>query len=412
MSMPPQRDDSSFTVGGTIFSGMYTITGRLGCGTYGEVYKALYVSNGVSVAIKVAKKEIGILQIKSESKAYAHCRARCPDIRLPKLHWAGPCNGSHVMIMEVLGDDIDCLLQRCNGRFSGRTVAAVAAEMLELLHTLHMRVGCIHRDVKPANFALKDRSLYLLDLGFARTWSHPNGKHIEFSQSPSRFMGTPRFASFRSHFGEQSSRRDDLESLGYSLLYMLTGTLPWISLNSSVEVAACKQRLSADPSALSNQNWFLSEYFARTFALGFEEEPDYAALAATFTSWAQCEAAKDGHRPFAYDWENPRGDVSMGQKPVLPPLGIEPEISERAPLLAPCAVGHFVSASKSPPPPWAAPTVPCRPPAAKAEGRAQRRHHPQPAFGPKKRPLHVAPFPSDIAPGQQAFGAPVSPVSC
>ena len=250
---PPQQtpQEGDIRVGSTLFNGEYRITGKLGSGTFGDVYEAVYTSTGASVAIKVARSEQHIAQMKKESTAYVHCRAKSGSIHLPRLHWAGPCNSAHIMILELLGKDIHALQQQCGGRFSEQTLSQLALKMLALLHTLHHEARCIHKDVKPANFALKDDEVYLLDLGFTRPWVDANGNHIPYDKNETRFVGTPRFASRASHRGEQSSRRDDLESLVYSLVHMHMGRLPWMHMKHAEEIVSCKDQCAMSPAMLT-----------------------------------------------------------------------------------------------------------------------------------------------------------------
>ena len=53
------------------------------------------------------------------------------------------------------------------------------------------------------------------------------GTHVEYDQRPDVFRGTVRYASVHAHLGRTASRRDDLESLAYTLLFLLKGRLPW-----------------------------------------------------------------------------------------------------------------------------------------------------------------------------------------
>jgi serine/threonine protein kinase len=98
--------------------------------------------------------------------------------------------------------------------------------MLECLQYLH-EFKYLHRDVKPDNFRIKDNKVKIIDLGSARTYIAPNGQHIPDQATTKVISGNPLFASANAHLGKEPSRRDDLESLGYTMLFLLTNDLPW-----------------------------------------------------------------------------------------------------------------------------------------------------------------------------------------
>jgi serine/threonine protein kinase len=116
---------------------------------------------------------------------------------------------------------------------SPNMVACIAVEAISILEKLHMK-GFVHGDVKPENFLLgqpgtaDEKKLYLIDLGLASRWkdSH-SGQHVEYDQRPDVFRGTIRYASCHAHLGRTGSRRDDLESLAYTLIFLMRGRLPW-----------------------------------------------------------------------------------------------------------------------------------------------------------------------------------------
>ena len=99
------------------------------------------------------------------------------------------------------------------------------------------RVACaryVHGDIKPENFLLgppgsiNEKKLYLVDLGLATRWRDAVcNTHVDYDQRPDVFRGTVRYASVHAHLGRTASRRDDLESLAYTLLFLLKGRLPW-----------------------------------------------------------------------------------------------------------------------------------------------------------------------------------------
>lgn len=122
-------------------------------------------------------------------------------------------------------------------------VSAVGRKLLRLLQGLHEK-GDIHGDVKPENFLVPFKpngdqgpatnidmvrhDPVMVDLGFSSSWRKKGSdKHIDYSQALGQFHGTTRYASLHCHAGRTLARRDDLESLGYTVLYLLQGRLPW-----------------------------------------------------------------------------------------------------------------------------------------------------------------------------------------
>lgn len=133
------------------------------------------------------------------------------------------------MIFELLGPNLEDLLNYCNRSFSLATTVLVGEQMLIRLEHLHAR-NFIHRDVKPNNFVIgreDPQIVFMIDFGLAKRYRDPRTKqHIPYRENKS-LTGTARYTSINTHLGFEQSRRDDIEGLLYVFVYFLKGMLPW-----------------------------------------------------------------------------------------------------------------------------------------------------------------------------------------
>ena len=101
--------------------------------------------------------------------------------------------------------------------------------MIANIQHFHSR-NFLHRDIKPDNFLMgitrRRHKVYIIDFGLAKRYITRDGSHIPYKEGKD-LTGTARYASINTHQGKEQGRRDDLESLGYVLMYFLRGRLPW-----------------------------------------------------------------------------------------------------------------------------------------------------------------------------------------
>ncbi len=106
----------------------------------------------------------------------------------------------------------------------------VTDQMIARLQFLHNK-NFIHRDVKPDNFLIglgrKSNILYVIDFGLSLQYRNiKTHQHIPYRENKT-LTGTARYASINAHLGIEQSRRDDLEGIGYVIIYLCKGWLPW-----------------------------------------------------------------------------------------------------------------------------------------------------------------------------------------
>ena len=178
-------------------------------------------------------------------------------------------------------------------------------EALAILENFH-RQGFVHGDIKPENFLLgppgtpTEKKLYLVDLGLATRWRDPVcAAHVDYDQRPDVFRGTVRYASVHAHLGRTASRRDDLESLAYTLLFLLKGRLPWQGYQGDNKgFLVCKKKMATCAESLCRYSPpAYRQFMEAVINLKFDEEPKYAAMAALFEPLC----GPPGRRPISTD---------------------------------------------------------------------------------------------------------------
>jgi len=186
----------------------------------------------------------------------------------------------------------------------------IADQTLLRLEYVHSK-SILHRDIKPDNFLIgrgrRANVLYMIDFGLGKKYRDPKTHvHIMYRENKS-LTGTPRYASINNHMGIEQSRRDDLESLGYMLVYFMRGSLPWQGLRAATKkqkfqkIAEKKMATPIEVLCKGLPEEFRI-YFEYCRALRFADKPDYSYLRRLFKDLS---TAKDITYDGDFDWNMP-----------------------------------------------------------------------------------------------------------
>jgi serine/threonine protein kinase len=295
---------------GTILHEKYQVTKPIGAGSFGAIFEVQSLEDGKLYAVKLENRKSGSSQLRLESKIYKILDA-APGIPCVYDFWNE--DTYRAMCMDRLGPSLHSYFLQCNKLLSLKTTCMVAIQMICRLEYLHQR-SHIHRDIKPDNFVFgigtNAHILYIIDMGLAQRYRDMKSFVHRPYKEDRGLAGTARYVSVNVHLGVEQSCRDDLESVGYVLISLRKGRLPWQSLKARSRdkkdkdpLAAMKMETSPELLCRDLPTEFL-QYIQKVRQLTFDQRPQYAALRGYFISLM----VKNNYAfDFAYDWVVERG---------------------------------------------------------------------------------------------------------
>ncbi|OMJ84305.1 hypothetical protein SteCoe_14588 [Stentor coeruleus] len=254
--------------------GDYTLTDIVDIGGFGKVYRAYETTSFKPVAIKVSLK-CGHKLIK-EAKLLKYLSG---GQGIPEVYDFGKWNHVYYMVLQLLGRNLYKQMLNNEKGFSLSCVIKIAEQVIERLKYIHSK-GVIHRDIKPEQLliSIPGDEIFIVDFGLSCKYIRKN-VHRPFKSQIST-AGSVLFASIHSHLGHQQSRRDDLESFFYTLLFLRNAHLPWEKSihgleGSSKWNACCSSKLSHQHILFYDWPEQFSQLFSYIRKLNYDETPNY-----------------------------------------------------------------------------------------------------------------------------------------
>ena len=274
---------------------------KLGEGSFGKVYKV--ESNNKYYAMKLESKKHSQGLLESEATIMTYLKGS----NIPKIELLTQNEEYNILIMELMGKSLEELIN-IHKNFSIKTVCMLAYQMINILQFIHEK-HIIHRDIKPDNFVMglneNNAHLFIIDFGLSKKF-RSSKTLIQYPLiKKKKLIGTARYASIHALEELEQSRRDDLESVGYVLIYFLKGSLPWQGLKAKGKEERYRKILEKKKEISSEE---LCKGFPIIFQnfvyyvknLDYLEEPDYENLKNMFIGFINNELNENFD--FIYDW--------------------------------------------------------------------------------------------------------------
>ena len=280
-----EEEEDKFLKENPIVFKKYKVKKKLGEGAFGDVYLGQAIENNQYVALKVERRKIAKPILESE----AFLLYSIAGLGIPEVKSFGKVKNYTVLVEPLLGKSLFDIFAENHKKMPLEDVCLIGKQVIERIQWVHSKY-IVHRDIKPDNFLIgkKDPNvIYIIDFGLSKKYrSSTTNKHIRFGFT-GKLTGTVRFASANALRGGEQSRRDDIESIGYMLVYFMKKRLPWQGVTGTRKMERYlkiyKMKKNTTPEELcEGLPPEMTEYIKYAKQLEFEQQPDYKYLKKLF----------------------------------------------------------------------------------------------------------------------------------
>ena len=301
----------------------------IGSGSFGQVLYGKHKNTSLEVAVKVISSDTSTDTIRKEINFSKQLQK---ITGFPTIYYTCVYDKKNIIVESLLGPSLDKLFKYCGRKFPLKTVCLIGKEIVKRLENMHEK-GILHRDLKPNNLTwgnfnssynnisnynsinnisnnLDIKTIFLIDFGLSCSFLEGglSYKHYKIKTNLS-FVGTLRYASLNSHKGIRQSRRDDLESMIYILIYFLKGKLPWQDVKAKQKeerhklISEIKSKVTIE-SLCENLPSEFAELLTYVKNLEFDEKPIYSKFYAFFHNLIEkLNKEMIEEKDYSYIWE-------------------------------------------------------------------------------------------------------------
>ena len=264
--------------------GKFKIIKEEGKGSNSIIFSAQNIINKELVALKIQEKTQNIIDLEKE----AYYLFKLKGIGMPKILSYGYSGKYKILVEELLGKSLKELFKENENkskRIRLKDMLLAGLQIIDRIEFIHSK-NILHLDIKPNHFLVGNPNnslIYLIDFCLAKKYrSSRTGKHVKFSKN-GYFSGNLKFSSINTMKGIIPSRRDDLESIGYLLIYLYKQKLPWDKMISKNKIEFTQKifeikKLIPLKMLCDDLPKEMIEFMKYVRSLKFEEEPKYEYL--------------------------------------------------------------------------------------------------------------------------------------
>lgn len=270
---------------GIVLDNVWKVNNRIDTGRFSSVYEVRNINDSTIRAVKSNIRNAAF-QNRAEVKCLEAILAAGVPQGLPRLYHNFIHMNRRFLILERYHDSLEVrLMKQLPQQLPLKFVLEFGRQAITILERLH-ELNFVHRDIKPANFVLGtflntyQNQVYLIDFGDSTKYVIRNN---QFLTAGAARKNVPSNLMFGSHMGNRGfgvTRRDDIISVVYCMIYCLTGTLPWAPIPENVtakQIGEVKRNFNLDI-LFDGIPVQLRTLYERTSALGWKKDPNYTEI--------------------------------------------------------------------------------------------------------------------------------------